>query len=362
METFKIKISPEVLKLDISNETFSGFTFGYYSGLTHVLSGGTNGSSLLTDLSIPIFLKSDFNDIGYYSVFDGELSQCIEDVNFIFSGNTESPYQICIYNTSNVLANYLQETTYTVNWGDGNIENVTNFIPESFCHIYNEVESDVFYTISFTGSNSLGNFIIDKTIKIPYTINPITNPYGTVNFNLNTGSWSTIPSSQNYIFTGDSINTVEGQISSNNISVPFIVSGKTQSRLNELETYGANPYINDLVKKLEDDGEGYVISQSTQYTSYTINNLLYFDYPDGTTIFLCESSGLTSNSIVASAMTKFEYLINIIDQPEIQTNVFIERGKNSGVENFRRIGEVRGMNQLMNYGYGFFNVVNYNDI
>jgi hypothetical protein len=50
MEVRKIKISPEVLIFDIRPETYSGFTFGYYSGLTEILSGGTNGDSLLTDL------------------------------------------------------------------------------------------------------------------------------------------------------------------------------------------------------------------------------------------------------------------------------------------------------------------------
>jgi hypothetical protein len=362
MEIFKIKISPEVLKYDIETITSSGFTFGYYPSLPNILSGGTNGQSLLTDLSIPILLKSDYNDIGYYSVFDGDLSQCIEDVNFIFSGNTLSPYQICIYNTSNNLANYLQETTYFVNWGDGNIEQVTNFIPESVCHLYSNVDTDVTYTISFTGSNNIGNFIIEKDIKIPYTIDPITNPYGTVTFQVNQGSWSTIPTSQNYIFTGDSETSVNSQISSNYVSTPFVVSGFTQSRLNELETYGASPYINDLIIQIEDGGTGYVMSQSPEYTSYTINDLVYFDYSGGTTAFICYSSGITTDMIVSSAMTKFEYLMNIIDQPEIQTNVFIERGKNSGLENFRRIGEVRGMEQLVTYGYKFFNVVNYNEI
>jgi hypothetical protein len=54
--------------------------------------------------------------------------------------------------------------------------------------------------------------------------------------------------------------------------------------------------------------------------------------------------------------------MNIIEEPEIQTNVFIERGKNSGLESFRRIGEVSNIVSLENYGYGFFGLRNYNDI
>ena len=82
--TYHIKISPEVLKNDIfgvvyaqdeysrqlpfdiccaiSGETVTGITTGItyvYSSMTQILSGGTNGDSILTDLSIPIFLSEN---------------------------------------------------------------------------------------------------------------------------------------------------------------------------------------------------------------------------------------------------------------------------------------------------------------
>ena len=41
MEVFKIKISPEVLRNDLTPESYSGVSFGYYSGLSYVLSAGT---------------------------------------------------------------------------------------------------------------------------------------------------------------------------------------------------------------------------------------------------------------------------------------------------------------------------------
>ena len=42
----------------------------------------------------------------------------------------------------------------------------------------------------------------------------------------------------NYIFTGDSVNLVEDQVSSAYVSVPFTVSGYTDSRINDLAFYG----------------------------------------------------------------------------------------------------------------------------
>jgi hypothetical protein len=66
--------------------------------------------------------------------------------------------------------------------------------------------------------------------------------------------------------------------------------------------------------------------------------------------------------VSTSGITKFEYLMNIIEQPIIQNSVFIERGKNSALENFRRIGEVTSTGGLVRYGYSYFDVRNYNDV
>ena len=44
-EKYFIKISPESLKSDVFQKTYSGNTFGLYSALTAVISGGTCGSS-----------------------------------------------------------------------------------------------------------------------------------------------------------------------------------------------------------------------------------------------------------------------------------------------------------------------------
>jgi hypothetical protein len=232
METFKIKISPEVLRNELTTQTYSGNTFGYYSGLSYVLSSGTinlgswnigppespgnlisfsfepieqftpiiwicktgstgyNWSSYLSkiktgstisltnemgetykfitiqpvseapnflyffiesiapfgtinvgetvtlsitqpntsqliDLAIPILLKQNYEDIGYYSPFDGYISQLFEDVNFTFTASTEAPLDIYVYNTSKSQTTYLNNSTFVINWGDGTpIENV----------------------------------------------------------------------------------------------------------------------------------------------------------------------------------------------------------------------------------------------
>ena len=362
MEVTKIKISPEVLIQDIRSETYSGFTFGYYSGLTEILSGGTDGESLL-NLTIPILLKQTHEDIGYYSPFDGNISQLDKTLNFIFTANTLDPQTICVSNTSDTSLVYLEETKYYVNWGDGNAtETLTVFFPESICHFYNYNPPSQTFTILLTGENKLGNFVVSKSVTIPYNLGTYDNPYGTVSFSSNTGSWSNTPTEQEYINFWDSDNTVSGQVSSNYVSVPFIVSGYTQSKLNDLKGFGINPFVVGKNITLSNGDTGQVTFLGDTYTAYTINNLQYLDFPNGLSVFVAASPGLTTENITQSAITKFEYLINVIEEPIIQTNVFIERGKNTGLESFRRIGEVSNIVALQNYGYKFFELRNYNDL
>ena len=58
---------------------------------------------------------------------------------------------------------------------------------------------------------------------------------------------------------------------------------------------------------------------------------------------------------------KNEALLNIIDAPELQSNVFIERGKVSAIENIARLGEVDNIGDLVRYGYKFFRILTINN-
>ena len=93
-EKYFIKISPESLKSDVFQKTYSGNTFGVYSAMTAVLSGGTGGSSLLTGLTIPIVFKQAFDDMGFYSGFDGFILQKDVVSNFSVSGDSTNQYNI----------------------------------------------------------------------------------------------------------------------------------------------------------------------------------------------------------------------------------------------------------------------------
>jgi hypothetical protein len=55
-------------------------------------------------------------------------------------------------------------------------------------------------------------------------------------------------------------------------------------------------------------------------------------------------------------LTKEEVLMGVCDQPEIQSEIFIERGKQSVMEPNLRLGEITTMGGLINHGYKYFRI------
>jgi hypothetical protein len=208
-----------------------------------------------------------------------------------------------------------------------------------------------------SGNSPWGLNIVKKTITLPISGVTIPNPNGTAYFVPQGGSWSGTPLSYDYLFSGDSSCDFALESYDDFTSVPFLVTGYTKSSLNNL--YGGGFILGFPIT-----GSSGVIGtfhgpdSSGLFTSYTINDILYYDYIDGTTIFLVEQSGFTNDTIVCSAITKDEVLMNVISEPEVQSNVFVERGKLSGLERLIRLGEVDNVGDLEKYGYKFFNIVN----
>jgi len=345
----------------VTSTTLTGFT-GVYSGMSQILSGGTNGQSLLTGLTIPILLTEVATDIGYYSVFDGAILQKEVITNFLFSATTGNPYTFFFFNTSDTeFKKFLSVSTYTVDWGDGSqIQNVTS--PIQYNHVYPVVNQT--YTITLKATSPWGISIVKKTVTVPFTNVPIFNPNGTAFFTPAGGSWANTSFNYDYIYTGDSNTNVNDYISSNYTTVPFVITGFTQSNVNDLVVYGPKYALYGGKFKVGIQVTGTSQSVGTYwgpdptntYTAYTINDILYYDYNDGTTIYIIESSGFTQNDLILSALTKNEAYLNVIDEPEVQTNIFIERGKITGLEQIERLGEVDNIGDLEKYGYGYFKV------
>ena len=91
-EQYNIVISQEFLE-SAKVEVYVPFPDGggrdepAWTGMTYLLSGGTNGDSVLTGLTIPVMFKQTYKDIGYYSGFDGAIYQKDINNNFVYSLN-----------------------------------------------------------------------------------------------------------------------------------------------------------------------------------------------------------------------------------------------------------------------------------
>lgn len=384
LQEYKFIISPENIKSDLVFVPYTGDTdittiidpccltattisatttgtTGVYLPMDYLLSGNTGGTSFLTGLSVNIMLTESAVDLGYYTPTDGLIIQADVLNNFIVTANTLNPYTFSFYNTSDLeFIKFLQLTKYSLDWGDGSpTVPVLGITP--LTHTYPTAPNT--YTITLTASSPWGISKVEKTVTTPFTNVVITNPQGSITFYPAGGTWNGTPISYDYIFTGDSNTDINDYYSFNYTSVPFVITGYTESTLNDLAQYG--PKINLAGGKYKlgvqvtgttgEIGTYWGVDPTGTYSAYTINGVNYFDYEDYT-IYVTESYGLVPGDLVLTALTKNEAMLNVIDEPEIITNVFVERGKYTALENVMRLGEVDNVGDLEKYGYKYFNI------
>ena len=115
----------------------------------------------------------------------------------------------------------------------------------------------------------------------------------------------------------------------------------------------------ELTFNLETVGLGGTLSipKNTIFSALNSNGTYNF-VTDITRVYSSTNNTFTVNNLTAVPITKDEALLKLVDQPQIQTDVYVERGKNSAYERVQRLGEVDNIGDLLNYGYGFFNVQN----
>ena len=167
----------------------------------------------------------------------------------------------------------------------------------------------------------------------------------------------------------------------------FPITGTGDSYLTLLEQCGplnttlvpAAPYPNvgtlvDIDYSTGDfTAQGEIQSWAPGFTGYGITNINYYDVgaSGNYTTYATQSSGMlidyydytvpTVSSPICgptqmSAITKQEVLMGVVEAPEIQSEVFIERGKQSVFERIQRFGEISTIGGLLTYGYGFNNI------
>lgn len=97
-----------------------------------------------------------------------------------------------------------------------------------------------------------------------------------------------------------------------------------------------------------------------QYKDYSVSTINPILLPEGidlpTTTFRFISEGWNQRNTSLSAITKEEFLLGIISRPEVENDVFIDRGVVPVLDYHLRLSEIKNLGQLQQYGNGYYNI------
>ncbi len=286
---------------------------------------------------IPVFLDSSVDEMGVMVSFDGDMEQIEQLCNFTYkqSGST-----ITVYNSVNPdKLRKITEQTFTINWGDGTTSGLTvnsGIVGSNLPSVSKTYTGSTEYTITISSSTPWSTDVIKKTITVPQNIT-VTNPLGTL-----TGI--TIPYTT---LTGRSINYLNDLEYTNTTGhTTFTYMAIGGSRIGELRQYGTTVF----------SGVTTGTTDNVTWSGYTIDGLYYRDRSDGYTMITGNTTGYTKEEVFNQVITRNEHFLGFIDDPQVYSDIFVERGKLGVMEYNLRLGEIDNMGELEIYGNGYFKV------
>ena len=306
---------------------------------------------------IPVLLDQDFNDIGHYDIWDGNLGQKDIFSNFIVTATTALGNQIQVYNTTDFgYYKSYQDSPYTINWGDCpcncpvppcvnsfgdpccetlQFPNLTNPVPHTYAGVGTR-------RITITHENQWGPTSVSQAITVPFmpynTLQasggipasnaPVIGPNGPVGTNTYFGAYPFSP-----LDSGTDILQYSGMspiFAGGNNSNCYEVTGNTQSLLGAFQTYTSQQtgnlppgyqinvdvpimgdVLNPLTNLMEQGVMGRITEENTQYTAYTISigtntPITFYDFSNGVTLYEATSCGLDAFAFGAFDCVKCE--------------------------------------------------------
>jgi len=277
--------------------------------------GVTYGTMTASTIYVKVFLTQNVEDMGMYT-----------DVDFS-DAPVNPPYSINgTPNTKNILSNKLITSGITFPFMSGITPGVINLTGDTNdLRLVNKPVDDYYKT-----SGILYGFTDSKLSDVK-TYN-ISNPY-VIGFDIN---------QETYInYTGDTINGVDRLVS---IDLTNGITGYTFNANNDAfigtlnQTTGL--YYNDAIgtRTILNDDTGII-------EDIGISTVRYFG----------EGWNETNSSL--SAITKEEIYLGVVSPPEVQSDIFIERGVVSVLEPHMRLSEVESLEHLLIYGNGYYNII-----
>jgi len=315
-------------------------------------------SPLGTNLNqIPIMLDQDFNDIGHYDIWDGNIGQKDIFSNFVVSAVTSAGNKIKIWNSTDFgYYKSFQDSPYTIDWGDCNCNcltppcqnsflepccetlqfpNLTNPLPHTYAGVGTR-------RIRITHESPWGPTSVSQAISVPFMnynallatgnipsfVSPVIGPGGPVGTNAYFGAYPFSP-----LDSGTDILQYSGMspiFAGGNNTNCFDVTGNTQSLLGAFQSYTSlstgnlppgyqvgvtvplmGDVLNPLTDQLENGVMGTILAENTQYTSYTISigtntPIKFYDFSNGVTLYEAVSCGLDAFAFGAFDCVKCE--------------------------------------------------------
>lgn len=247
---------------------------------------------------------------------------------------------IVIYNTLNTnKLKTLVDSVFRISWGDGTPDTelpMPTVYDKNLPLAYHYYIDPGTYDIEITVDSPWKVQKLRRTVTLPVPEPEYPTDFGTLSFTVPYSN-PLITQTQDYI---EDYRILTGN--TNDTLISFLAIGK--SRLDEFRKYGtSNEYTTDVVI-------------TADYTGYTIDNLHYMDYDDGYTYITGSTTDFTHEEVYNGMLTRDEHLIGFIDLPQIYSDIFIERGKQSVMERNLRLGEIDSTGELEIYGSGFFKV------
>jgi len=181
----------------------------------------------------------------------------------------------------------------------------------------------------------------------------------------------------------NTFNLTDWELNTIAISTGSTVNFNGESKINEFRRYSKTDTDSDLYNSVFNSGFtqeivntygniNKIISQSINYTGSKQNlyeyvlgategelnttGIHYQDLNNGSSQISYIASGLTSDNSISAPNIKHDYLLGIIEPPQISIDVYIDRGVNSTFDKNLKLGDIRSMDALTNYGNGFFNI------
>lgn len=137
-------------------------------------------------------------------------------------------------------------------------------------------------------------------------------------------------------YSGTSINGVDRVVDINGIEVTYVIDTVRDTNIGTTGQTTGILYV-------DNPEEGVQIPDELD-NEITITNAQYF------------GEGWNDTNTSTSPQIQEEYLLGIISQPEVETDVFIDRTTFSVMDRHLRLSEVESLEHLTKYGNGFYNI------